>query len=765
METRKEGPNHFDIKYFCNSLKSNTITELDLSDLTIPEYESSERITRLKRVLNGKKMLEDQSSMSETFTRQLVLPNGLLALTCERGGIEIWDPSGSFIRSMGKENYICTLATFPEGEIIAGSQDIVIWNPLTAKQMGKLKTKYTYYVSALCVLSDCSFVSSMGSTHPHLQNNEGLIHHWQRSGTELAVLSGHTHRVVCFVVIDKTRFASGSFDHTVKIWNNGQCDLTLQCNNKVFALAFLPDETLASFDASGEINIWNYQTGDKLKTFFHNDHRESSEFYYRSDLSLTYLNIPTHETYVFRPCLAVLPDGRLVSSFRENIRVWDTLSSDVTFNEFPGVKGIYDMTVLPDGRLVCVNHTGEFTVFWSMQRTLKIDDIKLLFNLLKLNTSVTTLNLQNNEIYDLDLHLIIELCTHNKTLKTLQLTNTKVTDAGVGLLRELLQAQNITIQYTAAISDDNELKTLPASPFIGRTPKLEARIIKTLQAHSEELSELFDKRLEDKSEEKQRQTIRVNEKLNEYYNMFIQVVTQSWIACITIHSNRVNDDEVNYLDKITNAMDKFSDYISLPGAKIVSDILSTGIKFKSAQKKRLAVNNIAKFFIGLREGDILIEKLSRKLTFLQETDILKLGTEEKTASTKIRDASKQVLNYLTTNDTDTAAKEFAAEQGRRLLEAIIVGDLPEQTIDLELMCLFSLGKKPLPSPSTHFAFFQKSTDTESLSVEHNTVDEHLPIAEEATPDDQSLTPATANKVDTNKTGSRRKKIKSCCKLL
>ena len=64
--------------------------------------------------------------------------------------------------------------------------------------------------------------------------------------------------------------ASGSADHTVKLWNaqTGECLKTLQGHyNSVWSVAFSPDgQTLASGSDDKTIKLWSVATGQCLQT-------------------------------------------------------------------------------------------------------------------------------------------------------------------------------------------------------------------------------------------------------------------------------------------------------------------------------------------------------------------------------------------------------------------------------------------------------------------------------------------------------------------
>jgi WD40 repeat protein len=86
----------------------------------------------------------------------------------------------------------------------------------------------------------------------------------------MKTLRGHTNWVSAVAFhADGTTLASGSGDHTVKIWNveTEQCIKTLHGHtNRVSSLAFCPHgNILISSSQDESIKIWNVQTGECLQ--------------------------------------------------------------------------------------------------------------------------------------------------------------------------------------------------------------------------------------------------------------------------------------------------------------------------------------------------------------------------------------------------------------------------------------------------------------------------------------------------------------------
>ena len=89
-------------------------------------------------------------------------------------------------------------------------------------------------------------------------------------------LRGHTDRVRSVAFLGEWRFASGSYDNTIKIWNTetGACERTLNGHtHHVSSLASLGNGRFASGSSDNTIKIWNTETGACERTL--NGHTQS----------------------------------------------------------------------------------------------------------------------------------------------------------------------------------------------------------------------------------------------------------------------------------------------------------------------------------------------------------------------------------------------------------------------------------------------------------------------------------------------------------
>ena len=125
----------------------------------------------------------------------------------------------------------------------------------------------------------------------------GTLSVWNAaSGVRLHTLEGHSKYTSAMVVLSDGKLATGSYDHTVRVWENAECLYTLTGHTDwVGVLASLPDGKLASGSADHTIRVW--ENGACLRT------------------------LSGHTQGVC--ALAVLPDGKLASGSADHtVRVW-----------------------------------------------------------------------------------------------------------------------------------------------------------------------------------------------------------------------------------------------------------------------------------------------------------------------------------------------------------------------------------------------------------------------------------------------------------
>jgi hypothetical protein len=177
------------------------------------------------------------------------------------------------------------------------------------------------YVSTLALLPDGRLASGSG---------DHTIKLWDlASGHCTATLAGHSEWVNPLALLPGGRLASGAGSHTIKLWDlvSGHCTATLMGHSEwVNPLALLPGGRLASGAGDHTIKLWDLVSGRYTAT------------------------LAGHNSYV--STLALLPDGRLASgSWDHTIKLWDLATGHCTATLAGHSHLVSALALLPDGRL------------------------------------------------------------------------------------------------------------------------------------------------------------------------------------------------------------------------------------------------------------------------------------------------------------------------------------------------------------------------------------------------------------------------------
>jgi len=193
---------------------------------------------------------------------------------------------------------------------------------LASQILGRLQGQAEPEVQALCAQASEQLVRNAGlrPLTDSLRSIEAL----------LRTLEGHTDSVVALAVLADGRLASGSRDHTIKLWNpaTGVCEATLKGHtDSVTKLSALADGRLTSGSDDQTIKLWNPATGVCVATF------------------------EGHTSWVSAvSALTVLADGRLAWGSAHSIKLWNLASGECEAT-LDGHWGSYAFAVLADGRL------------------------------------------------------------------------------------------------------------------------------------------------------------------------------------------------------------------------------------------------------------------------------------------------------------------------------------------------------------------------------------------------------------------------------
>ena len=189
------------------------------------------------------------------------------------------------------------------------------------------------------------------------------------TGSQLAVLSGHTREVNCIVFSsDGTSLVSGSDDRTVKLWDiqtGGIVKTFFGHTNRVWSVSILADSTaIASGSGDQKIHLWNIQTGEcyhtiqQQQTVYHVMFSPKDPQHLISVSDNKVWQWDANGCQIKHPfdgsCVAFSSDGaQFVSCFKETITVRNS-SSGAIVTEFQAAGESNWCSFSPESRLVAV---------------------------------------------------------------------------------------------------------------------------------------------------------------------------------------------------------------------------------------------------------------------------------------------------------------------------------------------------------------------------------------------------------------------------
>ncbi|MCC6550734.1 MAG: caspase family protein, partial [Ignavibacteriaceae bacterium] len=341
------------------------------------------------------------SSISISGDSKYLVSSGLYEKT------KVWQfPGGKLLRQFGSENHLVySSALSRDGTfIVTGSQDsIKIWNFADGKLM-RTFSGHSEPIRSIVISPDSKFIISA--------SGDSSIKVWNRStGTLLHQLEGHTGSVESIALSsDGKNIVSGSFDGTIRIWNlsDGALLRTITTDGiwggqRVFAIAFSPDNKLIAGAADEEVKVWEAGSGSlryklgKSNGRLYNSFSFSPDFGYlavgSSDDTITILDTRNGRVFHkmktklgYENCLAFSPDGRLLASTGSSnewyadslnkVIIWDRASGNVLFTLEGHENSVSALSISNDSKYIASGSYDQTIKLWDLSngkliRTLK----------------------------------------------------------------------------------------------------------------------------------------------------------------------------------------------------------------------------------------------------------------------------------------------------------------------------------------------------------------------------------------------------------
>lgn len=209
--------------------------------------------------------------------------------------------------------------------------------------------------------------------------------------------------------------------------------------------------------------------------------------------------------------------------------------------------------------------------------------------------------------------------------------------------------------------------------IVERLAWLDEKVLKELQSHASQIHSLIGKEIKDQHESQELQHIQADGRLKEYHQFFITQLTGSWLACQSIHSGMVANNQQFTSDTLAKGFDTIGTRIPLVGA--ATGIISALTGAWNSREKQLGVNRMVQFFPDMKTASEQCGLLARQLTLAQEDAIKAISY---TATGMLARAKQRLIalkNTITANDADNPVRARAIEDCEKILNAIMWNNL------------------------------------------------------------------------------------------
>lgn len=335
------------------------------------------------------------------------------------------------------------LAFLEDGSLVSGSKDRTIkrWDLKTGNCLTTMSGNIDNSVNFLAVLADGTIVSASGGY--------GSINHWDpKTGECLATFSGGNESITALAMLADGCVASAS--STIKCWDikSGICLATL--DSTAYNFIVLPNGSLLIVDGFF-VKLWDLNTDvclplAKLELIAHGHYAiaglsEDNLIIVTSNyknMCLKQLDLKsgkylaTHDLDssigCIIKCAAIINDGNIIIGSIDGFSLCN-LKTGACFRCLKIEYHLDSLLVLPDDSLVSKDSGGNIQYWHFARRFLTLTEIITLLEGMKLNHSVTHLNLCNVTLDGKAVPLLLELVRTHPTLTYLDLRNTGLTTA------------------------------------------------------------------------------------------------------------------------------------------------------------------------------------------------------------------------------------------------------------------------------------------------------------------------------------------------
>ena len=266
--------------------------------------------------------------------------------------LKIWDiATGKFLATLtGHKQPITSVAISADSKTIASSsydQTVKLWC-IDSKQCWQTLQRHTNFVWSVAFHPTQPTLASGGEDHTARLWN-------MRTGQCTTTIQGYSNSIYAIASSTKHQLiASGHEDQTIKLWKLNRQSLTEDTSphypfqtlrghtGRVLSVAFSPDEQiLASGSPDHTVRLWNHHTGDCLRT------------------------LRGHISWVW--AIAFHPNSKLIASvsYDHSIRIWDVETGDCLQTFKDHASAVLAVAFSPDGKWLVTGGYQQTIKLWN----------------------------------------------------------------------------------------------------------------------------------------------------------------------------------------------------------------------------------------------------------------------------------------------------------------------------------------------------------------------------------------------------------------
>lgn len=289
-------------------------------------------------------------------------------------------------------------------------------------------------------------------------------------------------------------------------------------------------------------------------------------------------------------------------------------------------------------------------------------------------------------------------------------------------LAETNSSSVVATQHAAAsalldLDTVQKLKMMPEKheALAKKFEAIDAATLQLVQNHVRQLPHLFEMEAKEDSIRKQQAQIDASPALQTYHHYFSRLLTGTWMACQSINSGMIDNDEMSTSDYVGQGLNKIGEKI--PGINIVTGVISGSLSAWNYRDKKKAVQRMALLFPDLPTAFTELGKLAREITLERCKEISSIKVPESFVA-KLKEKFKSAKTFILADDADTPFKRMAIEDCQKLLVAIKEGKLslkPTMTDFIKVIMGREIAKNPVhaisSSPSSTTSFSSSSSSS------------------------------------------------------